>query len=65
VRSRVPDWLIGSGRALLSRYLGDAPRLIGGAGDLLGRVVALPVDDQHETRAMMREIVLAIMRYRS
>jgi hypothetical protein len=38
---------------------------IGGAGDQLGRAVALPVDDQHETRAMMREVVLAIMRYRS
>jgi hypothetical protein len=45
--------------------LGDAPKLIGGAGDLLGRTVALPVDDQHETRAMMREIVLAIMKCRS
>ena len=39
--------------------------LIGSAVDLLGRAVALPVDDQHDTRAMMREIVLAIMRCRS
>jgi hypothetical protein len=45
--------------------LGDAPRLVGGAEDQSGRAVALPVDDQHETRAMMREIVLAIMSYQS
>jgi hypothetical protein len=62
---RAPDWLIGFERAALSRYLGDASRLIGGAGDLSGRAAALPVDDQRETCAMMREIVLAIMRCRS
>ncbi len=65
VGSRAPDWFVGPGQALLSRYLGDAPRLTGGAVDLLGRTAALPVDDQHDTRAMMRENVLAIMRCRS
>jgi hypothetical protein len=56
--------LIGFERAALSRYLGDAPTLIGGAVDLSGGAAALPVDDQRETRAMMRENVLAIMRCR-
>ena len=63
---RAPDWLIGFERAALSRYLGDAPRLIGGAGDLPGRAGSVPVEDQRETRTMMmRETVLAIMRCRS
>jgi hypothetical protein len=56
--------LIGFERAALSLYLGNAPRLVGSAGHLSGRAAALPVDDQHETRAMMREIVVAIMRCR-
>ncbi len=50
---------------MLSWYLGGAARLTGGVEHLSGRAAALPVDDQHETRAMMRGIVLAIMRCRS
>ena len=64
-RLRAPDWLIGFERASRSRYLGDAPWLMGGAGHLSGRGAASPVDDQRGTHAMMREIVLALMRYRS
>ena len=62
---RALDWLIGFERGALWQYLGDAPRLIGGVEHLSGRTAALPVDDRHETRGMMREIVFAIMRYRS
>jgi hypothetical protein len=65
VRLRAPDWLIGFERAALSRHLGDAPWLISGAGHLSGRAGALPVEDQHKTRAMKREIVFAIMKCRS
>jgi hypothetical protein len=59
----VPDRFIGFEREALSLYLGT-PKLTGGAGDLLGRAAALPVDDQHKTRAMMQEILLAIMKCR-
>ena len=58
---RALDWSIGFERVALSRYLGDAPWLMGGTG----RTGALPVDDQHKTRAIMWEIVFAIMRCRS
>jgi hypothetical protein len=65
VRSRAPDGLVGVFRAMLSRYLGGVPWLTGVVEHPSGRAAALPVDDQHDTRAMMREIVLAIMRCRS
>jgi hypothetical protein len=56
--------LIGFKRMALSLYFGDASWLIGGAGHLSGRAGALPVEDQHKTRAMMREIVFTIMKCR-
>jgi hypothetical protein len=45
--------------------LDDAVKVTGAGGYLSGRTEGLPVDDRGETRAMMREVVFAVMRCRS
>jgi hypothetical protein len=60
-----PDRMIGIERAVPSLCFGDAGCLKCNAGLLLSRAAASPVDDQRGTQAMMWEIVLALMRYRS
>jgi hypothetical protein len=62
---RTPDRVIGVERAALTLCLDDTWSVTCGAGRLSGDAAALPVDDQRDTCAMTREIVFAIMRYRS
>ena len=61
---RTRDRVIGFEGAARTLCLGDTWSVTCAAGRLSGRAGALPVDDQRKTRAMMREIVFTIMKYR-
>jgi hypothetical protein len=62
---RTPDRVIGFESTVLTLCLGDTWSVTCDAGHLSGHAAASLVDDRHETRAMMRGILFAIMRCRS